>query len=215
METAPPPLAPNGRTRAVALSRRLTVVTLTYNLIELVVAVVGGVAASSAALVGFGLDSAIESSASLILLWRLSRETELACSQPDDEVAQRLIAVSFGVLALWVGQESLTDLVAGDRPDVSVLGIGLAAASLAVMPYLAWSKRRLAPLLGSRAAQAESTQTLLCAYMSGALLLGLSANALLGWWWADPLSGLVIASLAGREAVVTWRADSLADTCCG
>ncbi|MGI9017991.1 MAG: cation transporter [Euzebya sp.] len=203
------------RAAALRRSRRLTLLTLVYNLVEFVVAISAGLAASSAALVGFGLDSAIESSASMILIWRLLRERPDSCSQEDDRVAQRLIAASFVGLAVWVGQESIRQLVTGAEPEVSTVGIALAALSLVTMPLLARAKRQLAPLLGSRAAEAESQQTMLCAYLSAALLVGLSANALLGWSWADPVAGLVIAALAAREGWATWRADSLTDTCCG
>lgn len=203
------------RRAAVRRSRQLTGLTLAYNLVELVVAITAGIAASSAALIGFGLDSAIESSASMILLWRLVRDRDDSCSQADDRRAQRLIAGSFALVAIWVGQESITQLVTGERPEASTVGIAIAALSLLVMPSLARAKARLAPELGSRAAEAESQQTMLCAYLSAALLVGLSANALLGWWWADPVAGLVIAVLAAREGLGTWRADSLEDTCCG
>lgn len=206
---------PTDRDAVVRRSRLLTRLTLGYNLVEFVIAVGAGLAAGSAALLGFGLDSAIESSASVILLWRLAREGTDACVQDDDRRAQRLIAGSFGLVALWVGQEAVRQLVTGARPDASTVGIVLAALSLAIMPTLARAKARLAPALGSRAAEAESAQTMLCAWLSAALLLGLGANALLGWWWADPLAALVIAVVAAREAVETWQAESLDDTCCG
>lgn len=206
---------PENRKVALRRSRTLVLVTLSYNLVELVVALAAGLAASSAALIGFGLDSAVESSASVVLLWRLGREAKDRCSQADDRVAQRLIAVSFGLLALWVTQESARQLLTGEQPDPSVVGIVLAGASVIIMPLLARAKMRLAPALGSRAAEAEGGQTMLCAYLSAALLVGLGANALVGWWWADPLAGLAIGGLAAREGWQTWRAESLADTCCG
>ena len=143
-----------------------------------------------------------------------SRELHGICCQLY-LLAQRLIAISFAALALYVGFESVRDLVLADRPEESLVGIVLAALSLATMPVLARAKRRLAPLIGSRAVDAEATQTVLCALMSAGLLIGLGANAVLGWWWADPLAGLFIASLAAYETVAVWRAESLADTCCG
>lgn len=125
-----------------------------------------------------------------------------------------LIAVSFAVLAAYVGVESLRDLVTSARPESSIVGIVMAALSLAVMPLLARAKARLARVLGSAAAVADSKQTNLCALLSAVLLVGLGANQLFGWWWADPVAGVGISSLAGAEAVRTWRAESLADTSC-
>ena len=134
--------------------------------------------------------------------------------QDADRLAQRLIAVSFAALAVYVGVESARDLVLADRPEVSSAGIVMAALSLVVMPVLARAKRELASAVGSRAAEAEATQTFVCALLSGGLLVGLTANAVLGWWWADPLAGLFITVIAVYEAVTVWHADSLADTCC-
>ena len=207
--------APTNRAKAVMRQKWLTAATIGWNTVEGVVAITAGIAAGSVSLIGFGLDSGIEVSAGLILAWRLAQERRTGCKQEADRLAQRLIAASFAALALYVGVESLRDLVLGDRPEESVVGIVMAALSLAVMPTLARTKRKLAPLMGSRAVDAEAKQTLLCAYLSGALLLGLSAHVTLGWWWADPLAGLFIAGTAVYETVNTWRADSLADTCCG
>ena len=173
-----------------------------------------GLAAGSVSLVGFGVDSAIEVSAALILAWRLRQERRGGCMQEDDRRATRLIAVSFALLAAYVGVESIRDLVTGSRPDESVVGIVMAALSLAVMPVLARAKRRLAPALGSAAAVADANQTNLCASLSAVLLVGLGANAAFGWWWADPVAGLGIAAARAAEARRTWRAESLEDTCC-
>ncbi len=206
---------PMTRDRAVTRQKWLTAATIGWNTVEGVVAIAAGVAAGSVSLIGFGLDSGVEVSAALILTWRLAQERRTGCKQDADKRAQRLIAVSFAALALYVGVESVRDLILIDQPEESLLGIFIAALSLMVMPSLARFKRRLAPLIGSRAVEAEATQTVLCALMSGGLLIGLGANAALGWWWADPLAGLFIASLAGYETVSVWRADSLEDTCCG
>lgn len=206
---------PTDRNTAVTRQRWLTTATIGWNSLEGVVAIAAGIAAGSVSLVGFGLDSGIEVSAALVLAWRLAQERRAGCKQDVDKRAQRLIATSFAALTLYVGVESIRDLAMADRPDESPVGIVLAALSLVVMPFLARAKRRLAPLMGSRAVDAEAKQTLLCAFLSGALLVGLSANAALGWWWADPLAGLFIAGAAGYETVNTWRADSLEDTCCG
>ena len=204
-------------TRAAAVRRQnwLTATTIGWNAVEGVVAIAAGVAAGSVSLIGFGLDSGIEVSAAAVLAWRLTKERRTGCKQDADKLAQRLIAASFAVLAVYVGVESVRDLATADRPDESLLGIVMAALSLAVMPMLGRAKRKLAPIMGSRAVEAEATQTVLCAFMSGGLLIGLGANAALGWWWADPLAGLFIASVAGYETVSVWRADSLEDTCCG
>ncbi|MEE8602061.1 cation transporter [Euzebya tangerina] len=215
--TTPPVLRePDGleRGRAVQRSRALVVLTLVWNSIELVVAMIAGLAASSAALVGFAVDSGVESAASIVLLWRLAAESKPGCSQVDDRRASRAIAVSLLALSILVALEASRQLLTGDAPQVSVVGIVLTGLSVVVMPWLALSKRRLAPVLGSRAVEAESSQTMICAYLSGALLIGLSAHALAGWWWADPVAALGVAALAAWEARNAWHAESLADTCC-
>jgi divalent metal cation (Fe/Co/Zn/Cd) transporter len=203
------------RARAVVRARRPNQLTIGYNLAEGGIALAAGVAAGSVSLVGFGLDSAVEVSAALILTWRLARERRGGCTQTADRRATRAIAVAFAALAIYVGLDATRDLASQAHPEVSVVGIALAGMSLLVMPLLARAKARLAPILGSRAAAAEATQTRLCAALSGVLLVGLAANALAGWWWADPAAALGIATLAMIEAVQTWRAESLADTCCG
>jgi divalent metal cation (Fe/Co/Zn/Cd) transporter len=202
------------RPAAVTRARWLNVATIGWNGLEGVIAVVAGLAAGSVSLVGFGFDSAIEVSAALVLAWRLRQERRDGCTQGSDRTATRWIAASFAVLAAYVGVEAVRDLLGRSEPDVSVPGIVLAALSLALMPFLARAKARLAPVLGSQAAAADAAQTNLCALLSAVVLVGLAANAALGWWWADPVAGLGIAVLAAVEARRTWRADSLADTCC-
>ncbi len=206
---------PTTRDQAVTRQKWLTGTTISWNVVEGVIAIAAGLAAGSVSLIGFGLDSGVEVSAAVILAWRLAQERRTGCKQDADERAQRLIAMSFAALAVYVGVESTRDLVLAHRPEESPIGIAIAALSLVVMPVLALAKRRLAPVIGSRAVEAEATQTVLCALMSGGLLLGLAANAALGWWWADPLAGLFIASLATYETVKVWRAESLDHTCCG
>jgi len=205
-----PPLS---RDQAVRRARLYNAATIGWNGTEGVIAVVAGLAAGSASLVGFGLDSGIEVSAALILTWRLRQEGR-GCTQPSDHRAQRAIALSFVALAAYVAFESARDLATGSEPDVSIVGIVLTSLSLALMPILARAKARLAPTLGSRAAEAEAAQTNLCAQLSGVVLVGLLANAVFGWWWADPVAGLGIAVLATAMARRTWRAEALADTCC-
>lgn len=208
------PTSPTDRDAALRRSRVLVIATLAWNSVELVVAMAAGIAASSSALIGFALDSGVESAASGVLLWRLARERRDGCTLDDDRRAQRLIAVSLGALAVLVAFEATRQLVTGDAPDTSTLGIVLAALSLAVMPWLATAKRRLAPVLGSRAAEAEAAQTMICTWLSAGLLVGLSANSLAGWWWADPIVGIGIAVVAAWEARRAWSAESLEDTCC-
>jgi divalent metal cation (Fe/Co/Zn/Cd) transporter len=210
-ETRP---APDRRT-AVRRAGWLTAATIGWNGLEGIIAVVAGLAAGSVSLVGFGLDSAIEVSTAVVLAWRLSHERHGGCMADVDRRATRLIAVTFAVLAAYVAVESVRLLATGAEPDASPVGIVLAAASLVLMPALARAKRRLAPAIGSQAVVSESRQTQLCAWMSAVLLVGLTLNAALGWWWADPVAGLGIAALAATEAVRAWRAEALADTCCG
>ena len=202
------------RAAAVRRARFLNRFTLTYNVLEAIVALTAGVMASSISLIGFGLDSVVEVSASLVLTWRLAAERHGGCTQEADRRATRAIAVSFFALAAYVGYDAVGRLLNEERPDATVIGIVLTALSLLVMPFLARAKKRVAPALGSRAQEAEADQTRLCAYMSGVVLVGLLANGALGWWWADPVAAIGIASLALVEAVRTWRAESLADTCC-
>jgi divalent metal cation (Fe/Co/Zn/Cd) transporter len=203
------------RARAVRRACWLNAATIGWNSLEGVVAVAAGLAAGSVSLVGFGFDSAIEVSAALVVTWRLAQEHRGGCTQSSDRVATRAIAVSFAVLAGYVAVEAVRDLAGGIEPDASIVGVILAGLSLLVMPWLARAKRRLGPTLGSTAVVADANQTNLCALVSGVVLVGLGANALMGWWWADPTAGLVIAGLAAVEAVRTWRADALGDTCCG
>ena len=202
------------RDAAVARARRLNVATIGWNSIEGFVAVAAGIAAGSVSLVGFGFDSAIEVSAALILMWRLAQERKDGCTQQSDRRATKAIAISFVVLATYVAIQATRDLATGAEPDASTPGVVLAALSLVVMPYLARAKARLAPILGSTAAAADAAQTNLCALLSAVLLVGLTTNWLLGWWWADPLAGLGIAVLAAAEARRAWRAKALDDTCC-
>jgi divalent metal cation (Fe/Co/Zn/Cd) transporter len=210
-----PPADPSGeRGAALRRARVLNRVTIGWNVAEAVVALAAGVAAASVSLIGFGADSVVEVSAAVILAWRLRREADGGCMQETDRRATKLIAASLWLLAIYVVVEASRDLLAGARPEVSTVGIALAALSLAVMPALARAKRRLAPALGSRAVEADAAQTNICALLSGVLLIGLGANAVLGWWWADPVAALGIAGLATWEGVRTWRAESLEDTCC-
>jgi divalent metal cation (Fe/Co/Zn/Cd) transporter len=203
------------RSAAVSRARWLNAATIGWNTVEGVVAVSAGLVAGSVSLVGFGFDSAIEVSAALILAWRLRQERRDHCMQEADARATKAIALSFVALAVYVAIEAIRDLAGHAEPRVSVVGVGLATLSLAVMPVLARAKAKLAPVLGSTAAAADAAQTNLCAMLSAVVLVGLAANWLLGWWWADPVAGLCVAALAAAEARRTWRAEALEDTCCG
>ena len=203
------------RLDAVRRVRRYNNLTIGWNVVEGVVGIGAGIVAGSISLIAFGLDSGIEVSTSLVLAWRLAQERRGGCMADYDRRATRAIAVCFAVLAVYVGYEAVTRLTVGQEPDVSVVGIALAATSVVVMPLLARAKKRLAPALGSQAVVSEARQTELCAWLSAVVLVGLGLNALLGWWWADPAAALVLAGFAGFESVRSLRADSLEDTCCG
>lgn len=197
-----------GREEIVARARLLAWVGLGWHGIEAAVALAAGIAAGSIALVGFGADSVIEGVAGAVLLWRFAGAR--SGSDAAERRAQKLIAISFLVLAGYVGIEAARALILGERPDVSYVGIALASVTLAAMPPLAIAKARVGEQLGSAATSSEGRQNMLCAYLSGALLLGLGANALLGWWWADPVTALAVAAAAVREGRDAWRGES----CC-
>jgi divalent metal cation (Fe/Co/Zn/Cd) transporter len=203
---------PATRSRSLQRGLWLEYFTLTWNLIEAVVGMVAGIAAGSVALVGFALDSLIESSSAGILIWRLRAEDRGGRAAEDvEQRAIRLVAVAFFALAAYVGVRSMSDLLGGSEPEESAVGIGLAIVSLVVMPVLAWRKNRVARELDSRALQADSTQTSLCTYLSAFLLIGLVTNAQFRWWWADPAAGLAIAAFAAKEGRELWTAE---DLCC-
>ena len=192
------------RQRRAQLGRRaqwLAGASVAYNVVEATVAIGAGAAASSIALVGFGLDSIVEMASGLIILWQFRHPIPEA----REHRALRLIALSFFALAGYVTVESLRALFAGQAPDPSPVGIAIAGLSLLVMPVLSWAQRRTGRALGSTTVVADSKQTLLCTYLSAVLLVGLVLNSVLGWWWADPLVGLVIAGLAVREGREAWH----------
>ncbi|HET8987705.1 MAG TPA: cation transporter [Humibacillus sp.] len=194
---------PAERLRLGRRAQLLAGASVAYNVIEAGVAIAAGVAAGSVALVGFGLDSTIEVSSALIILWQFRHRVP----ESRERAALRALAVSFFALAAYVGFEALSALVGGEQPDVSPVGIGLAIASILIMPWLSRAQRRTGQALGSRAVEADGKQTRLCAYLSGVLLVGLLLNATLGWGWADPMAALVIAAVAVREGIEAWRGD--------
>ncbi len=172
------------------------------------IAIVAGILAGSIALVGFGIDSAIEGFASVIIVWRFTSHRLL--SEAAEERAQKLVAIQFFLLAPYVGFEAIHNLVTAEQSETSVLGMALTATSLVGMPFLGIAKQRLADQLGSSATHGEGAQNLLCAYLAGAVFLGLLGNAVLGWWWLDPIAALVIAAVAITEGLETWRGEG----CC-
>ena len=200
------------RARLQRRARRLAWGGNTWHAAEFAIAVAAGISASSIALIGFGIDSLIEVLAGSVVVWLFTGRR--LHSDTAERRAQQVIAISFLLLAAYVAVESLRTLAGSSHPDPSWVGIGLAAVTAPTMPLLARAKRRVGRRLGSAATVAEGTQNLLCAYLSVALLVGLGANALLGWWWADPLAGLVIAAVAAREGAESWRGRGCAAGCC-
>jgi divalent metal cation (Fe/Co/Zn/Cd) transporter len=194
----------------VRRARWLAWLGLGWHVVEAAVAIAAGVVAGSIALVGFGADSLIEAGAGVVVIWLMTDAR--SASHRAERRAQQLIAASFLILAAYIGIEAVRDLVAGHHPDPSWVGVGLAVVTLATMPPLAVAKRRVAEQLGSSAATSESRQTMLCAYLSAALLVGLLANAVMGWWWADPAVALAVGAVALREAREAWRGETCA--CC-
>jgi divalent metal cation (Fe/Co/Zn/Cd) transporter len=204
--------APASREAGLAKGLRLEAFSISWNVLETVVGMIAGLAAGSVALVGFALDSVIEASSASILVWRLRSESSGSRSPEEAERrAIRLVAIAFFALAAYVGVRAVYDLVTEARPEESRVGIVLAIVSLVVMPLLAWRKRVLARELDSRALQADSKQTTLCTYLSAFLLVGLLANSLFGWWWADPVAGIAIALVAVNEGRELWNDEAL---CC-
>ena len=202
---APPPPA-----RLVRRARQLAWLGLGWHFVEAAIAIGAGIAAGSIALIGFGADSLIEAFAGFVIIWLI--QGGRASSPHAERRAQQLVAVSFVVLAAYVGVDAARDLAGGHHPDVSWVGIGLSVVTLLTMPPLAAAKRRVGVQLGSSAMASESRQTMLCAYLSAGLLVGLVANAAAGWWWADPLVALAIGGVALREARDAWRGESCG--CC-
>ncbi|MGI5499800.1 cation transporter [Lentzea sp. CA-135723] len=190
--------------RKLVLQRRVRMfvaATITYNVVEAVIALAAGTVAGSTALIGFGLDSVIEVASATAVAWQFAgRDPE-----QRERTALKVIAVSFFALAAYVGVESITALVQMERAEHSTVGIVLAATSLLIMPWLSYAQRKAGRELGSASAVADSKQTLLCTYLSAVLLVGLVVNSLFGWWWADPLAALVIAAVAVKEGREAWK----------
>ena len=205
------PVSTSERARLERRARMLAWGGNAWHVIEFAIALGAGVAAGSVALVAFGVDSLIEVAAGLTIVWRFSG-SRLA-SRTSERRAQQVIASSYFLLAAYVAVESVRDLVGGHEPSASWVGIGLAAVTAPTMPLLARAKRKVGHSLGSAATVGEGGQNMICAYLSIALLVGLLANALFGWWWADPAAALVIGAVAAREGVQSWRGDACCDSC--
>jgi divalent metal cation (Fe/Co/Zn/Cd) transporter len=198
------------RPRLVRRAMLLEVAVILYNVLEGAVSIIAGVLAGSVALIGFGLDSAIEVSASIAVLTHLWVNRDDEALEWERRVAM-FVGVTLLVLAAYVGGQAVYDLATSSEPEESYLGIGIAALSLIVMPFVSRKEHSLSHEIGSRSLEAESRETLMCTYLSAALLLGLGANALFGWWWADPIAALVIVGFLVKEG---WEALTRRELCC-
>lgn len=194
------------RDRLILYAKLLAWSSLAWMTAEGAIAIIAGIAAGSIALIGFGIDSAIEGLASVVIIWRFWGSRAL--SEAAERRAQKLVAVQFFILAPYVAIEAIRALVTGHEAETSWLGIGLTIASAALMPAFGVAKRRVGAKLGSSATVSEGAQNMLCAYLSVAVLAGLLGNALIGWWWLDPIAALFIAYVALREGREAWRGEA-------
>ena len=208
----PSPLRDAAWLRRASLAKRLAWTSLGWLCIEGSVGVAAGIVAGSVALVGFGLDSALEGVASFIVVWRFTGSRTL--SETSERTAQKLVAVSFLLLAPYLATEALRALIGQHHPETSVVGICLTAASLLICPWLGIAKRRLGEKLGSAATRGEGTQNVLCGYLAAATLIGLVANTAAGVWWLDPVAGLLIAGACVRAGWQTWRGEQCGCSAC-
>jgi divalent metal cation (Fe/Co/Zn/Cd) transporter len=203
-------LDPHERERLIHRAKALSWLSLAYMTAEGAIAVSAALLAGSVALLGFGLDSAIEALASVIVIWRFTGTRRLS---PDAERhAQRLVAVSFFLLAPYIAQDAIRTLIAGEHPHTSWLGIGLSVSSIIIMPQFGKAKQRIGQRLGSGATTGEGTQNMLCAYLAAGVLISLALNAAFGLWWADPVVALGIAALAIKEGHQTWQGQGCCTT---
>jgi divalent metal cation (Fe/Co/Zn/Cd) transporter len=199
------------RPRLLARALHLEYLTVGWNVIEGVIAVTAALAAGSVALLGFGIDSFVETISGLVLIWRLRREATGTLDEEAIEAierrAERLVGASFFLLAAYITFDAITTLLAQEKPEASPVGIALTAVSIGVMLWLARAKRRVATALGSRALAADAEQTQACWYLSVVVLAGIGLNAALGWWWADPVAALGVVVILVREGLEAWRGD--------
>lgn len=207
-------IAAGDRASLVRRGRRLEYFTIGYNSLEGLIAVVAGLIAASIALVGFGFDSLIEVTSGAVLLWRLNADVDEVRRERIEAVSLRIVGICFVVLAIYVSYDSIKSLMRREAPDESVVGIVLAAVSLTVMPLLVRAKRKVARGIKSNALMADSKQTELCTYLSAILLGGLLLNALLGWWWADPVAALVMVPIIVKEGSEALRGETCGDDTC-
>lgn len=207
----PSGLTPNERGRLERRARLLAWSGIAWHFIEFAIALFAGIAAGSIALIGFGADSLVEAMAGFVVVWLFTGRR--VGSGAAERRAQQLIAASFFALAVYVAAEAIRTIVLGNQPEVSWVGIGLAAFTAPTMPVLARLKRRVGQQLGSSATVKEGAQNMVCAYLSLGLLTGLLLNAIAGWWWADPAAALVIAAVAAHEGRESWRGEGCCDAC--
>lgn len=198
------------RPALIRRGRYLEYFTIAYNSLEGLIAIVAGVIAGSIALVGFGFDSFIEVTSGVTLIWRLRADVDEARRERVEAISLRIVGVCFVVLAVYVSYDSIKSLIRREAPEESIVGIGLAAVSLIIMPLLVRAKRKVARGIKSNALMADSKQTELCTYLSAILLGGLLLNALLGWWWADPVAALIMVPIIVKEGIEALRGE----TCC-
>jgi divalent metal cation (Fe/Co/Zn/Cd) transporter len=198
------------REAAARRGKNVEYFTIAWNSVEGLVAVVSGALAGSISLVAFGIDSFIEVVSGSVLLWRMSVDSDIHCRERNEKLSLRIVGVCFLALAAYVGYESLSDLIARKAAEHSVPGIVLACVSLVVMPLLSRAKKKVGSELGSAAMHSDAKQTDFCVYLSAILLIGLLLNLALGWWWADPLAGLIMVPIIAKEGIDGTRAK----TCC-
>jgi len=196
------------RQQIVLRGKRLEYFTIGWNTLEGLVAVIAGAVAGSVSLVGFGTDSLIEVISGTALLWRMAADADAESRERKERLSLRIVGLCFLVLAAYVTVESVSDLIKKNAPEDSIPGIVLACVSLVVMPLLSRAKRKVGAELGSRAMQADARQTDFCLYLSAILLVGLVANAILGWWWADPLSALIMVPIIVREGLQSMKGET-------
>ena len=198
------------RESLVRRGRRLEYLTISYNSLEGLIALVAGLMAGSIALVGFGFDSLIEVTSGAVLLWRLQADVDEERRERVEAISLKIVGACFVVLAIYVSYDSVKSLIRREAPEESLVGIVLAAVSLLVMPLLVRAKRKIARAINSGALMADSKQTELCTYLSAILLGGLLLNALFGWWWSDPVAALIMVPIIGKEGIEALRGE----TCC-
>jgi divalent metal cation (Fe/Co/Zn/Cd) transporter len=201
------------RTALVRRGQRLSRIALAYNTGEGIASIATGLLAGSIALTGFGIDSVIEVASSVAALWRLRADVDVAARERSEHASLRIIGICFLALAVYIGIDATRTLWTRERPHATVLGIIIAGLSVIIMPLLARSKRQVALALGSRALEADAVQTDLCMYLSAIVLVGLALNALLGWWWADPVAALIMTPIIAREGYEGLRGEDHCDTC--